>query len=78
MNSAARNSSSHTYFVKYASHVKDADGKEQPVYICDECIALCGDVIKEEIKKNPQLELDGIGGEQPLKKPSEIKAFLDQ
>ena len=20
----------------------DADGKEQPVYICDECIALCG------------------------------------
>ena len=29
----------------------DADGKEQPVYICDECIALCGDVIKEEIKK---------------------------
>ena len=56
----------------------DADGKEQPVYICDECIALCDDVIKEEIKKNPQLELDGIGGEQPLKKPTEMKAFLDQ
>ncbi len=42
------------------------------VYICDECIALCNDIIAEEVEKDePQ------GGSEPLPKPAEIKAILD-
>ncbi|WP_342318278.1 ATP-dependent Clp protease ATP-binding subunit ClpX [Corynebacterium mayonis] len=45
------------------------------VYICDECIELCNEIIEEE--------LAGSNGEQPgeeerLPRPSEITAFLDQ
>ena len=57
---------------------KDEQGQSHAVYICDECIGLCQDIIKDEVKKNPQLELDGLGGEKPLKKPHELKAFLDE
>ncbi len=57
---------------------KDMDGHINTVYICDECIGLCQDILKEEVKKNPQLELEGLGGEKPLKKPTELKSFLDQ
>ncbi|MBE5868716.1 MAG: ATP-dependent Clp protease ATP-binding subunit ClpX [Lachnospiraceae bacterium] len=45
------------------------------VYICDECIEICGDILEEEF------ELDGeTGPEKPeinLLKPVEIKRFLD-
>ena len=57
---------------------KDESGQGKTVYICDECIGLCQDILKGEIEKNPQLELEGLGGEQPLKKPQELKAFLDE
>ncbi len=57
---------------------KSPDGQVNTVYICDECIALCQDILKEEVKQNPQLELEGLGGEKPLKKPEELKAFLDK
>lgn len=43
------------------------------VYICDECIALCNDIIQEEIEEEV--------AQQPAEKlpiPTEIKAFLDQ
>ena len=50
---------------------KDEAGQGKTVYICDECIGLCQDILKGEIEKNPQLELEGLGGEQPLKKPQE-------
>ena len=42
------------------------------VYICDECIELCNEIIEEELMEENELEL----GELP--KPKEIKAFLDQ
>ncbi|HHY06676.1 MAG TPA: ATP-dependent Clp protease ATP-binding subunit ClpX [Clostridia bacterium] len=42
------------------------------VYICDECIELCNEIIEEELSEETELEL----GELP--KPKEIKAFLDQ
>src|SRR5450759_675312 len=49
------------------------------VYICDECIDLCNDIIREEGQKA------GIGGASAtgngignLPKPSEIKHFLDE
>jgi len=40
-------------------------------YICDECIRLCGEIIKDEEEFSPL-------GDLILPKPSEIKAFLDQ
>ncbi len=43
------------------------------VYICDECIDLCNDIIVEEVD---QEEKPGIGAGVP--KPKEIKAWLDQ
>jgi ATP-dependent Clp protease ATP-binding subunit ClpX len=42
------------------------------VYICDECIALCNDIIAEEVEKD-----EPSGGGDPMPKPSEIKAILD-
>jgi ATP-dependent Clp protease ATP-binding subunit ClpX len=43
------------------------------VYICDECIALCNDIIAEEVEKD-----EPHGGSDPIPKPSEIRATLDE
>src|SRR5687767_3050141 len=43
------------------------------VYICDECIALCNDIIAEEVEKD-----EPAGGSDPMPKPSEIKSILDE
>jgi ATP-dependent Clp protease ATP-binding subunit ClpX len=43
------------------------------VYICDECIALCNDIIAEEVEKD-----EPAGGSDPIPKPSEIKSILDE
>ncbi len=43
------------------------------VYICDECIELCNDIIEEERAKDEAPE-----GEIKLLKPQQIKAILDQ
>ena len=43
------------------------------VYICDECIALCNDIIAEEVDRD-----DGVSSGTPLPKPAEIKAILDE
>jgi len=42
------------------------------VYICDECIGLCNDIIREESEKE-----DGVGELSALPKPSEINETLD-
>ncbi len=42
------------------------------VYICDECIELCNEIIEEEIGDEPDL------GRLELPKPQEIKEVLDQ
>jgi len=42
------------------------------VYICDECIALCNDIIAEEVEKD-----EPATGSDPMPKPSEIKSILD-
>jgi ATP-dependent Clp protease ATP-binding subunit ClpX len=44
------------------------------VYICDECIGLCNDIIAEEIEKEEQTG----GGKLVIPRPSEIKGILDQ
>ena len=43
------------------------------VYICDECIGLCNDIIAEEIEK--EAESFGLA---PVPKPAEIKNVLDE
>src|SRR5713226_2240901 len=43
------------------------------VYICDECIGLCNDIIAEEIEKEEQ-----VSGLTAVPKPAEIKSVLDE
>jgi ATP-dependent Clp protease ATP-binding subunit ClpX len=42
------------------------------VYICDECIGLCNDIIAEEVERD-----EPVAGSTPVPKPTEIKATLD-
>lgn len=42
------------------------------VYICDECIELCSEIIADEFEDNIQLDVN------TLPKPAEIKSYLDQ
>lgn len=44
------------------------------VYICDECVALCNDIIAEEIEK----EEAALRNKLAVPKPAEIKSILDQ
>ena len=43
------------------------------VYICDECIGLCNDIIAEEVEKD-----EPYAGSTSVPKPAEIKAILDE
>ena len=43
------------------------------VYICDECIGLCNDIIAEEVDRE-----DSFSPGPPLPKPAEIRAILDE
>jgi ATP-dependent Clp protease ATP-binding subunit ClpX len=43
------------------------------VYICDECIGLCNDIIAEEVEKDEPYQ-----GSAPIPKPADIKATLDE
>jgi ATP-dependent Clp protease ATP-binding subunit ClpX len=43
------------------------------VYICDECIGLCNDIIAEEVDRE-----ESFSSGTPLPKPSEIKTILDE
>ena len=45
------------------------------VYICDECIELCNEIIEEELAGSQQNQ---AGESERLPRPSEITAFLDQ
>ena len=45
------------------------------IYICDECVELCAELIEEELG---QEELDRSPEEINLLKPKEIKEFLDE
>ena len=41
------------------------------VFICDECVELCNDIIREELEDKSE------GGSSKLPKPQEIKDILD-
>ena len=43
------------------------------VYICDECIGLCNDIIAEEVDKD-----EPAAGSTPVPKPKDIKKILDE
>ncbi|QEP44579.1 ATP-dependent Clp protease ATP-binding subunit ClpX [Ectothiorhodospiraceae bacterium BW-2] len=42
------------------------------VFICDDCVDLCNDIIREEMEESAEAD-----GERKLPKPKEIKAILD-
>ncbi len=44
------------------------------VFVCDECVELCNDIIREEIHENA----DGEGGSTQFPNPQEIKQILDE
>ena len=46
------------------------------VYICDECIELCGEILEEELADQGDETMDF--GDINLYKPKEMKAFLDE
>ncbi|MFM6993697.1 MAG: ClpX C4-type zinc finger protein [Sediminibacterium sp.] len=46
----------------------------QEGHICENCIEQAHSIVEEEFKKNVGFDLKGV----ELKKPKEIKAFLDQ
>ena len=45
------------------------------VYICDECINVCSEIVEEELGEEEELQMES---DIHLMKPREIKAFLDQ
>ena len=45
------------------------------VYICDECIEICSEIIEEELEDDFGMD---NGDEINLMKPEEIKSFLDE
>lgn len=51
------------------------------VYICDECVELCNEILDEEFLDNKEKEIEGgksEKSEKPIPKPHEIKEYLDQ
>ncbi len=49
------------------------------VYICDECVELCNEILDEEFfEGKDKEETDEKAGEKPIPKPHEIKAYLDE
>ena len=47
------------------------------VYICNECVSLCNQILKDEEKEEGKSNLPG-GGKLTVPKPMDIKAVLDQ
>lgn len=49
-------------------------------YICDECIEICMDIIRDELEDDPYMDEEGGEGSLHINllKPREIKAFLDE
>ncbi len=51
------------------------------VYICDECVELCNEILDEEFLEGKEKEIEGAKSdkdEKAIPKPHEIKAYLDQ
>ncbi|MDE5939406.1 MAG: ATP-dependent Clp protease ATP-binding subunit ClpX [Lachnospiraceae bacterium] len=59
---------------KTQDQVKKMIAGPSGVYICDECVDICADIIEEEYEDEPEVEEMEIN----LLKPVEIKSFLDE
>ncbi len=57
---------------KSADQVQRLFAGENGIYICDECVAVCTDILEDEENYSA-----ASGGDINLRKPAEIKAFLD-
>ncbi|NMP21260.1 ATP-dependent Clp protease ATP-binding subunit ClpX [Sulfobacillus harzensis] len=57
---------------KYQDQVKRLIAGPGGVYICDECVELCSEIIEEELNDDVEFELKDIP------KPAEIRSILDQ
>jgi ATP-dependent Clp protease ATP-binding subunit ClpX len=57
---------------KYQDQVKRLIAGPGGVYICDECVELCSEIIEEELNDDVEFDLKDIP------KPQEIKSILDQ
>ena len=53
------------------------DGKQETVFICDECIELCSNIIKGEDATNTPSETHTGDGELTLKTPAELNEVLN-
>jgi ATP-dependent Clp protease ATP-binding subunit ClpX len=58
---------------KSENQVRKMISGPEGVYICDECIEICSEIVEEELE-NEYMEDDGIN----LPKPEQIKEFLDE
>ena len=55
-----------------------SSGVESNVYICNYCIEQAGSIWRSEIEKNKKKAIMAMNKDLLLKKPTEIKSFLDQ
>lgn len=60
---------------KTADQVRKLIAGPEGVYICDECVGICSDIIEEEMMETAPEETDP--GDINLMTPEEIKTFLD-
>ena len=77
MNMAGRNSDDKvrcSFCNKTQDQVRKLIAGPQGVYICDECVEICADIIEEEYEEQPEIEEMEIN----LLKPVQIKQFLDE
>ena len=61
---------------KTQDQVKKLIAGSNNVFICDECIDLCAEILEEELDEQEDSGLDFAGIN--LLKPKEIKGFLDE
>lgn len=59
---------------KTQSQVRKMIAGPSGIYICDDCVAICTEIIEEELDFNDRAALDDIN----LLTPEEMKAFLDE
>lgn len=77
---AGKNTDNHircSFCNKTQSQVKKLIAGPEGVYICDECIEICADILEEELEEQ-EYEEGGAGEDIHLLKPMEIKNFLDE
>src|SRR5574344_388731 len=50
------------------------------VYICDECVELCNEILEEEFFENKDAEIveENEAKKSPIHKPHDIKKYLDE